>query len=138
MIEAYLYTGDQALLNASIKTADGLLTTVREDGFIPGRLNQDWQGTVTWNCLTGSAQIAICWLLLYEKTGEKLYREAAHLVNRFVRRTMRTSGAREIRGAIKGSLPINGGYLPYKFLNWAAKFFADANILELKLRDTSI
>lgn len=135
LIEAHLYTGDQTLLNACRKTADGLLKALREDGFIPGRLNQNWQGTVTWNCLTGSLQISICWLLLYQITGEVRYKNAAYLVNRFVRRTMKISGHSEIRGAIKGSLPIYGQYCPYEFPNWANKFFVDANILALKQRN---
>jgi hypothetical protein len=29
-------------------------------------------------------------------------------------------------GAIKGSHPIWGGYDPFRYPNWAAKFFADA------------
>jgi hypothetical protein len=34
------------------------------------------------------------------------------------------------RGGIKGSHPINGGYHPWQYPNWAAKFFADALMLE--------
>ena len=131
LIEAYRYTGDQALLNASRKTGDGLLKALRKDGSVPGRLNQNWQGTVTWNCLTGSVQIAICWLLLYQNTGEVQYKNAAYLVNRFVRRTMKINGLPGIRGAIKGSFPIHGQYCPYGFPNWATKFFVDANMLEM-------
>ena len=64
VLEAYRHSKDPALLTACRKTADGLLTALRPDGFLPGRLNRNWQGTVSWACLTGTAQIVLCWLLL--------------------------------------------------------------------------
>jgi len=38
------------------------------------------------------------------------------------------------RGAVKGSFPVSGGYAPHQYLNWAAKFFIDANLLEQRVR----
>jgi hypothetical protein len=38
-----------------------------------------------------------------------------------------------IRGGIKGSDPIHAEYGTYEYLNWAAKFFADALMLEERL-----
>jgi hypothetical protein len=130
ILEAYQFTGDTALLKASQKTAEGLLTALREDGFLPGRLKADWKGTVKWSCLTGSMQIAVCWMLLYQRTGEVRYKEAALSVNKFVRRTMKINGPTETRGGIKGSFPIYGNYCEYDFPNWATKFFLDSNMLE--------
>jgi hypothetical protein len=78
-------------------------------------------------------QIALCWLLLYQMTGKDTYREAALRVNSYVRRTMKTDGSLEIRGGIKGSFPISGGYCPFEYINWACKFFIDANLTELKV-----
>jgi hypothetical protein len=37
-----------------------------------------------------------------------------------------------IRGGIKGSQPIWGEYGEYEYLNWAAKFFADALMHEIR------
>ncbi|UUZ51390.1 hypothetical protein LP420_19210 [Massilia sp. B-10] len=34
------------------------------------------------------------------------------------------------RGALKGSHPVNGGYMTYKYPNWATKFFMDGLMLE--------
>jgi len=36
----------------------------------------------------------------------------------------------DLRGGVKGSQPIFGRYTPLTFVNWAAKFFADALMLE--------
>ena len=138
LIEGYRYTRDQRLLDASRKTADGLLTALREDGFIPGRLNQEWRGTARWSCLTGSAQISCCWLMLYEWTGNVRYRNAAFSANGYVRRTLRLDARCEMRGAIKGSLPIDAEYFSYEYPNWATKFFIDANLLEENIKKQTV
>jgi hypothetical protein len=135
ILEAYRFTNDKILLEACCKTADGLLTALREDGFLPGRLYPDWQGAVPWACLTGTVQIAYCWLMLYQYTGNTGYRDAGYTANRYVRRTMKVQGPDETRGAIKGSFPVYGEYGTYEYLNWACKFFIDANILEKAVRE---
>lgn len=135
IIEAYRFTHDELFLRAAQKTADGLLTAIRIDGSLPGRLRPDWQGAVSWVCLTGSVQIAYCWLLLYLCTGDGRYRDAAYAANRYVRHTIRIDGPPEIRGAIKGSFPISGRYCRYQYINWAAKFCIDANMLERVVRE---
>lgn len=134
VIEAYRFTGDRSFLQAAQRTADGLLNTIHADGFLPGRLRPDWRGAVRWACLTGSVQIACCWLMLYQDTGEVRYRDAAFAANGYVRRTMKIEGPPETRGGIKGSFPIHGLYGPYHYFNWACKFFVDANMLELFVR----
>jgi rhamnogalacturonyl hydrolase YesR len=134
VVEAFRFSQEEIFLRAACKTADGLISALSSDGFLPGRLRSNWSGAVAWSCLTGSVQIASCWLLLYRATGDARYRDAAFAVNRYVRRTMKTSGAPETRGGIKGSFPIAGAYGTYQYLNWACKFFIDANVLELKIR----
>ncbi len=133
LVEAYLFSKDAALLKAAVKTADGLSTAIRADGFLPGRLGQDWRGTGRWSCLTGTAQIACGWFLLYEQTGRSQYRDAARAANGYVRRTIKLEGPPETRGAVKGSFPIRGGYCPYVYPNWACKFVIDSNLLERRI-----
>ena len=130
VLEAHRFTGDASLLAAARRTADGALTALRGDGFLPGRLDAEWRGTVGFACLTGSVQIAHCWLMLYQQTGEPRYLEAARTANAFVRRTMRLEGDPNSRGGVKGSFPVSGEYGRYEYLNWAGKFFIDANLLE--------
>jgi hypothetical protein len=136
IIEGYRYAQDQRLLSAAQLTADGLLGAIRADGFVPGRLRADWSPAVEWSCLTGSVQIASCWLLLYQETADRRYRDAALTVNRFVRRTVRLDAAPDVRGGVKGSFPVSGEYGAYEYLNWAAKFFVDAMLLEKDVRET--
>ena len=130
MLEGFQYTRDASLLIYCRRTADGSLTALHDDGFLPGRLDENWRAAVSWSCLTGSVQIAICWLMLYQITGEEHYRMAAHAVNRFVRRTLHLAGDPDTRGGIKGSFPVSGGYGTFEYLAWACKFFIDGNLLE--------
>lgn len=134
VLEAYRFSDDLSFLCAGAKTADSLLRVMRADGFIPGRLSEKWQGTVHWACLTGTVQIAHCWLMLYQFTDDVRYRNAGFIANRYVRRLMQTSGAPEKVGGIKGAFPIDGAYHHYNYINWGCKFFVDSHMLEKKIR----
>lgn len=132
-LEGYRASNDAELLHATRLTADGLLGSLTEDGFLPGRLRQGWRPAVDWACLTGMVQIAYCWLELYRLTGEARYLETGRRANAFVRRTVRVDGPSETRGGVKGSYPINGDYGRYSYLSWAVKFCIDSNLLESSL-----
>jgi hypothetical protein len=130
VLEAYRFSGNEKFLSAARRTADGLLTALRPDGFLPGCLSSDWQPAARWACLTGTVQVSYSWLALYQITGDSRYKDAARAANSYVRKTQDVSGRPEVRGAIKGSFPVNGEYGTNQYLNWAAKFFIDANLLE--------
>ena len=134
LIEAYRFSGEAQFLAACRGMADGALGVLGEDGHLPGRLTPRWEGAATWACLTGTAQISHVWLMLYEDTGESRYRDAGLRANRFIRRTIRLDGPPDVRGGVKGSFPVDGDFGPYCFLNWAAKFFIDANLAERALQ----
>jgi len=134
LLEGYRYCGEAQLLAAARRTADGLLCALGPDGFLPGRLDAQWRGTVPWACLTGSVQVSQCWLMLYEELGERRYLEAAAAVNRYVRRTVRLDAPEETRGAVKGSFPFDGSYGRYQYPNWAVKFCVDSQLLERTIR----
>ena len=133
IVEAYLYSKDDRYLQAACRTADGLMGALRSDGKLPGRLDANWQPVVDWVCLTGASQIAESWLLLHQAAGRTDYRNAALLANAFVRRTVCVDGPAELRGAVKGSFPVDGLYGRWQYLNWACKFTIDANRAELAL-----
>ena len=133
IIEAARCENDQGLISGARKTADGLLSVLEEDGFLPGRLTAEWKPAADWACLTGTAQIAHCWLLLFEMTGEERYFNAGQLANQYVRRTVTVSGVENVIGGVKGSFPVDGDYNPYSYLSWAAKFLIDSLLLELKV-----
>jgi uncharacterized protein YyaL (SSP411 family) len=134
LLEVHRFSGDSSLLSASRRTADGLLTAIRSDGMLPGKLNSDWSSAVSWSCLTGNVQIAHSLLILHETTGHKRYRSAGYELNRAVRRTLRVDDPAETRGAVKGSFPIDGDYGRFEYPNWATKFAIDSFTLEQGVR----
>lgn len=130
-LEAHRYAPEADLLQRARRTADGLLSALQTDGFLPGMLDRRWQPAATFACLTGTVQIAHSWLMLYELTGERRYIDAARCANAYVRRTMYLDGRDELRGGVKGSFPVNGGYGRLQYPNWPPKFLIDSCQLEL-------
>jgi hypothetical protein len=132
------FFGDPSLLVSARRTADGILTAIRSDGALPGKLSSDWRGSVSWSCLTGNVQIAHSLLILYDRTGYEPYRDAAYGLNSAVRRTLRVDDPDETRGAVKGSFPIDGGYGQFEYLNWATKFAVDSYTAEQQVRARAV
>lgn len=137
VLEAYRFGHEPQCLAAARRTADGLLAAQHPDGFLAGQFRSDWSAAARWACLTGIAQIAHCWLMLYQYTGEARYRDAAFRANAYIRRTVATAGPANLRGAVRGSFPVDGAYCRYSYPNWAAKFLVDSLGLELSVRATS-
>jgi hypothetical protein len=116
--------------DAAQRAARAALAHVREDGFVPGRIGTDDRPGATYACLTGSCQLALVWARLFAITGEEPLRDAAVRALRYAMRWQPLDTADpDVRGAIKGSQPVWGGYSPLAFPNWAAKFFIDAMLL---------
>ncbi len=98
---------------------------------LPGAFDEHWRPVGHYSCLTGNAQLAIVWLKLYRLTGDARFVNAALKLIDQVKSTQRL-GSRHpgIRGAVAGSYPIWGGYERFGYPNWAAKFLADAIMLQ--------
>ena len=133
VLEGYLLSSRPELLQAAIRTANGLIGAIGPAGYMAGRLDRDFGPAAEYACLTGSAQVAHCFFLLYRVTGEARYFAAGQKLTSFVRRTVRLEGDDGRVGGIKGSFPVNGAYGQWQYLNWAAKFCIDVNVLEAEL-----
>lgn len=138
VIEGYLYQRDPRLLDAALLTARGMLSALRPDGYLPGRLDSEWRPATSSACLTGTSQAACCWFILYHETGDPQFLRGALAANHFVRRTIALEGPPEVRGGVKGSFPVDGDYGRFEFLNWACKFTVDANVQEMSLRRAAV
>lgn len=130
LLEAGLLLAEERYVAAARAAADALLVRQRPDGSLSALWAPGWRPLSRAACLTGDAQMALCWLRLHQHTGEPRYREAGRQALAFVAGAQRGDDRwPPIRGAIAGSHPVWGPYLPWCFPNWAAKFFLDALML---------
>jgi hypothetical protein len=131
-LEVAVLLGEERYLQAAEKAARGLMEKQRSDGWLAGTYDDGWTPTASYACVTGIAQMALCWLRLAQISGDKGYRDAAWRAIAYVKRTQRLEESDYVvRGAIPGSAPIWGAYSRFEFPNWAAKFFADALIMDM-------
>jgi len=136
LVGAGALLGEERFYAAAMKAARALVDRQRPDGSLAGRFDEAWTPTGRWSCLTGDAQTAIVCFRLYEATHDRTWRDAAAKINRFLMSVQPTDSPNAgILGGIAGSYPIWGEYAPFEFPNWAAKFFADALMLETRLAE---
>lgn len=121
----------QDCIERAVKMAKAVAAQQRADGALPGLLDTQWLPAAKWTCVTGNSQMAINWLRLAKITQDKSFIEHARKANRFNMsiQNLQTMDPK-IRGAMKGSHPINGIYMSYRYPNWATKFFMDGLMLE--------
>lgn len=132
LLEIGAQAGREDFVLAARRIGDAVLASLPQDGRLPGRFDSSWRPTVSWSCLTGDCQLGINWGRLFQITGDARYREATTRILGFVKRTQKLADAADpaVVGGIKGSHPINGGYHPWQYPNWATKFYADALMMD--------
>jgi hypothetical protein len=131
-LECGVLLGEERYLQAAEKAARALARAQRHNGWIAGAFGRDWDATARYCCLTGVAQMALNWIRLAQERGANGLLEHARRGLAFLKREQMTPDAgHSIRGAIAGSAPIWGAYSRFEFPNWAAKFFADALMMDM-------
>jgi hypothetical protein len=127
LLELGRLTDRKDLIAAAQRTADAEIAILADDGFLPGRQDAQFHGSVSWCCLTGSAQTSIVCSALYSITGQNKYREAASRINRYLmaHHDIRSPDPR-LCGGLPGSWPVHERYGRLQILNWATKFLVDA------------
>ena len=134
LIETGTWLGVEEFVQAGRRAADAVLAKMRSDGSISDRFDRNWHGPDEWSCLTGIAQIALCWGRLFERHGGDQYLEGVRRASGYLRRHQLYSPRHpNLHGGITGSYPLGGRYGPYQVLNWATKFFADLLMLEERI-----
>ena len=136
VLEGLLAVGEllqrERCIRAVVQGMEPLLDAYDRDGVLKGRYDRHWRASVSWRCLTGEAQVALVMLRLARLTGEQKYNTiAASLLQGLSRLQDLRSTHAESYGGISGSEPLWGGYGPFNYLSWAAKFLMDALLLQL-------
>ncbi len=134
LLEGGALLGEEGFVSAARRAADALLGRQRRDGSLSAYWAPGWRPCSRSACLTGDAQMAVCWFRLFQLTGEQRYLSAGRRILASVAATQQVDTPwLPIRGAIAGSHPVWGPYLRWRYPNWAVKFFLDALLLERQL-----
>ncbi|MGE0667911.1 MAG: hypothetical protein AB7O49_15250 [Sphingomonadales bacterium] len=133
-LQCYRLTHVMRYLDAAVMAGWALVAVQRRgDGSLPGRLDEKWEAAARWSSLSGDAQAAMCWMLLFEATKDQAFLSAARAANRFIRRTLPVSGGANAVGGVRGSFPVDGGYGRFRFLTLSAVHAIDSMMMELAL-----
>lgn len=136
ILEVGVLAGRKQFVEAVARGTDPLITRMSTNGFLFGRFYSDWEPAVFSSCLTGSAQVAVVCYRLYQETRQAHYRAAAdRLVNHLKALQVLNTPDEAINGALSGSFPLMGGYMPAGYPNWGTKYFLDALLLQAQLSD---
>jgi len=131
LLESGVLLGSSRYVGSAVKAARALADAQRADGWLAGTYDAAWAPRAGYCCLTGVAQMSVNWMRCAGEAGAVELRGNARKALSFVKRTQRLNDRdRVARGAIAGSAPIWGAYSRFEFPNWAAKFFADALMMD--------
>jgi len=130
---AILRRRDDAI-RAVEKSAWVLLRKFETNKFLAGAYEADFKRGLRFTCLTGNAQMSCVWLRLFEVTDDLRYLNAALKMNEMLKQLVPVRGGRGIAGGVSGSYPVWGRYQPLRYISWGCKFFADALLLEQRLK----
>ena len=110
-----------------------LMAKQRADGWLAGTYDDGWTPTASYACVTGVAQMALCWLRLCQISGDQ--RATAMPRGGQLPTSSAPSGSKMRMTSCAGRslAPRRSGarYSRFEFPNWAAKFFADALMMDM-------
>ncbi|MCP4361524.1 MAG: hypothetical protein GY796_26235 [Chloroflexi bacterium] len=131
LIEAYLLEKDENWLDSARKASLPLMAYFNRKRTLPAFFNANWKEArivpFSFVCLTGAVQLAYAWLKMYAILDDRIYLDTAiDVIDYVVQYQDIDTNIQAVRGALPGSTPLYGYYLPFKFPNWATKFLLDA------------
>ena len=95
--------------------------------WLPGVLDSRWCHRADFACVTGTAQMGLIWMQLFERRRDVRWLNAAMPAIDTVQSAQEMHApAPGLFGGIPGSDPVWGDYMQLAYPNWAAKFFIDA------------
>jgi hypothetical protein len=134
LLEIGILAGREDLIAAARQGVAPLMRRITSHGFLAGCFFSDWEPATFSSCLTGNAQLAVVCYRLYEVTGVDEYRGAADRLMDYLKARQVLAGPDPgVNGAIGGSFPLLGSYMPAGYPNWATKYFLDGLLLQERL-----
>ncbi len=121
---------DETYRSAVFPAVERLAEDAIEDG-LAGAYGPGFEPVGRSICLTGYAQMAFLWLRIHQRTGLPRLRTAAERALLVLERLADLDNPEPaLRGGVRGSYPLTGDYMRLSLVNWGAKFFIDALLLE--------
>lgn len=131
-LESGVLLGEERYIAAALRAGRGMAAVQRPDGWLAGTYRDGWVPDAGYACLTGVAQMSLNWTRLAQHTGAAELRQNARSALAYLKTTHRLDHVDPtVRGGIAGSAPIWGDYSRFEYPNWAAKFFADALMMDM-------
>ncbi len=130
ILESGLLLNNETYIASAVKAANALASLQKADGSLAGTYDQNWQTHAYYVCLTGLAQTSIIWSRLTQAKQVALQPNIDKALSFLKQKQRITNDSSVYDGAIAGSFPIWGRYSMFEYPNWAAKFFADALIID--------
>ena len=131
LLEGGILLGDERFIQSALRAGKAMAKAQRNDGWLAGTYAEQWQPSANYCCLTGLAQASLNWTRMIKSCGESDLHTSVDLALTFLKRNHRIKGDGSVDdGGLAGSVPIWGRYSMFEFPNWAAKFFADALMMD--------
>ena len=130
LMESAILLDDSDLLQLCRNQIDAQISSLKKHQLrFAGCYMPSWEGDFSFRCLTGEWQWVIIFLKAFQLFKEQKYFSLAEeLIHR-----LDSTHFLYPKGAVLGSKPLWGAYMPWKAPNWAAKFALDALLLYKKL-----
>lgn len=125
LLEAGIFLDESKYIDSSKIAANRLLQLQDRDEYLKGEYDSEWTPG-SYYCLTGNAQMGIVWARLHHYTDEERWVNGVNKSAHFLSSLQSRAESTAINGAIKGSHPIWGSYMYFRYPNWATKFYIDA------------
>ncbi len=131
LLESARLLGHREAFDSAQKGAAALAQHART-GLLAGFYGPGWTPLSRSLCLTGAAQMALVWMRLQEE-GDQFVEAADRAIGVLLDSQRLRDRPDWLFGAVAGSKPLYGRYLPFRYPNWAVKFTADAYLARLEL-----
>ncbi len=133
MFESGVLLGEEKYIKIALTACQALIFSYERYGYLAVNYNPDWSPANRYKGLVGSAQFAALFFRICQIANEKKFFDYGREILEFVK-SYQPYGFNDdgINGGLAGSIPANANYFPLTFLNWGAKFLADAIMLKLK------
>lgn len=127
ILECGFLIDEERYVASALQVAEKLAEAQRQNGWLSATFDRQWRSTAYYNCLTGLAQMCVIWQRLDSALDETRFTAAVQRGLSFLKTNQVINGSGlPYDGGIAGSSPIWGRYSMFEYPNWAAKFFADA------------